>query len=162
MFARSCGPSSKAVGEPHFDRATLIAEVAKRHKILLDPDDPAFALITINEIVLSRAIGIVEARLQEMEHRLGQISEKQTETAKAIGESIITAAASYVAERFKDAGADLIEEVGTSIGLDQGKQQPGSQRSGRMILSYSAMTAAFAAGFVAASLCCLALSTVRI
>ena len=45
------------MGEPHFDREALIAEVAKRHKILLDPDDPAFALITINEIVLSRAIG---------------------------------------------------------------------------------------------------------
>jgi hypothetical protein len=62
----------------------LIAEVAKRHKILLDPDDPAFALITINEIVLSRAIAIVEATLEEMEQRLAHVSEKQTETAKAI------------------------------------------------------------------------------
>jgi hypothetical protein len=57
------------VGEPHFDREALIAEVAKRHKILLDPDDPAFALITINEIVLSRAIAIVEAKLNETEQR---------------------------------------------------------------------------------------------
>ena len=91
--------------QPHFDREALIAEVAKRHKILLDPDDPAFALITINEIVLSRAIAIVEAKLEEMEQRLAQISEKQTETAKAIGEAIITAGAAYVAERLKDAGA---------------------------------------------------------
>jgi predicted metal-dependent hydrolase len=141
------------VEQPHFDRDALIAEVAKRHKILLDPDDPAFALVTINEIVLSRAIAVVEAKLEAIEQRLTQISEKQTETAKAIGESIITAAASYVAERLKDAGADLIEKVRTSIGLDQGTQQPGSLRSGSTILSYSAMTAAFAAGFVAASLC---------
>ena len=49
-----------------------------------------------------RAIAIVEARLQEMEQRLSQISESQTETAKAIGEAIITASAAYVAERFKD------------------------------------------------------------
>ena len=62
--------------QPHFDREALIAEVAKRHKILLDPDDPAFALITINEIVLSRAIAIVEAKLEEMEQRLAQISAK--------------------------------------------------------------------------------------
>ncbi len=115
MCARSCGRSSKAVEQPHFDREALIAEVAKRHKILLDPDDPAFALITINEIVLSRAIAIVEARLGEMEQRLGQISEKQTETAKAIGEAIITAGAAYVAERLKDAGADLIKKIRTSI-----------------------------------------------
>ena len=147
--------------QPHFDREALIAEVAKRHKILLDPDDPAFALITINEIVLSRAIAIVEARLQEMEQRLAQISEKQTETAKAIGETIITAGAAYVAERLKDAGADLIEKVRTSIALDQSQKQPVSRRSGMTILSYSAMTAAFAAGFLAASLCYLAIWTVR-
>jgi hypothetical protein len=144
------------VEQPHFDRETLIAEVAKRHKILLDPDDPAFALITINEIVLSRAIAIVEAKLAETERRFAQISEKQAETAKVIGETIITAGAAYVAERLQDAGADLIEKVRTSVGLDQSNQQSGSQHSGRTILSYSAMTVAFAAGFLAASLCYLA------
>ena len=55
----------------------------------------AFALITINEIVLSRAIAIAEARLKEMEERLAHISEKQTETAKAIGENVITVGAGY-------------------------------------------------------------------
>jgi hypothetical protein len=150
------------VGKPHFDKEALIGEVAKRHKILLDPDDPAFALITINEIVLSRAIAIVEAKLEEMEQRLAQISEKHTGTAKAIGESIITAAASYVAERLKDVGADLIEKIRASVGLDQDNKQSGSRRSGRTILSFGTITAAFTAGFLAASLCCLALWTVRI
>lgn len=150
------------MGEPHFDREALIAEVAKRHKILLDPDDPAFALITINEIVLSRAIAIVEARLREMEQRLAHISAQQTETAKAIGEAIITAGAAYVAERLRDAGADLIEKVRTSIVLDQSKKQSASQRSGGTSLSFGAVIAAFVAGFLAASLCCLAVWTVRI
>ena len=147
--------------QPHFDREALIAEVAKRHKILLDPDDPAFALVTINEIVLSRAIAIVEAKLEEAERRLAQISEKQTETAKSIGETIISAGAAYVAERLKDAGADLIEKIRTSVVLDQGKKQSGSRRSGRTILSCGAMTAGFVAGFLAASLCYLTLWTVR-
>ena len=149
------------MAQPHFDREALIAEVAKRHKILLDPDDPAFALITINEIVLSRAIAIIEAKLEEMEQRLAQIYEKQTETAKAIGETIITASAAYIAERVKDAGADLIEKIRTSVGLDQSKKQSGSRRSGRTILGCRAMTAAFAAGFLAASLCYLVIWTVR-
>jgi hypothetical protein len=149
------------VEQPHFDREALIAEVAKRHKILLDPHDPAFALVTINEIVLSRAIAIVEAKLEEAERRLAQISEKQTETAKAIGETIISAGAAYVAERLKDAGADLIEKIRMTAGLDQSKKQPISRRFGRTILSYSAITAAFAAGFLAASLCYLAIWTVR-
>jgi hypothetical protein len=145
------------VGELHFDREVLIAEVAKRHKILLDPDDPAFALITINEIVLSRAIAIVEGKLEAMEQRLAQISETQTEAAKAIAENIITASTAYVAERLKDAGADLIEKVRTNVVLDQSKKQSGSRRSGRTILSFGAIPAAFTAGFLAASLCHLAL-----
>ena len=145
------------MGKPHFDREALIAEVAKRHKILLDPDDPAFALITINEIVLSRAIGIVEAGLKEMEQRLEQISATQTGTAKAIGETIITAGAAYVAERLKDAGADFIENSRASVGLDQGNKQSSSGLSDKTLLSYSAMSAAFAAGVLAASLCYLAL-----
>jgi tRNA G37 N-methylase TrmD len=140
------------VGEPHLDREALIAEVAKRHKILLDPDDPAFALVTINEIVLSRAIAIIEAKLEGMEQRLVQISEKQTESAKAIGEAIITAGATYVAERLKDAAADLIEKVRTSIGPEQAGKQSGSRRSGNTILICSAITTAFAAGFLVASL----------
>lgn len=146
--------------QAHFDREVLIAEVAKRHKILLDPDDPAFALITINEIVLSRAIAIVEAKLAEMEQRLTLISEKQTGTAKAIGETIITAGAAYVAEQLQDAGADLIEKVRASAVLDQGKQQPSSQHSGRTILSFVTVIAAFAAGFLTALLCYMAILTV--
>ena len=140
------------MGEPHFDREALIAEVAKRHKILLDPDDPAFALITINEIVLSRAIGIVEAKLAIMEQRLAQISEKQAEAAKAIAEAIITAGAAYVSERLKDAGGDLIEKVRTSIALNQGNKQSVDPHADKPILIYSAIPAAFTVGFVSATL----------
>ncbi len=141
------------MGEPHFDREALIAEIAKRHKILLDPDDPAFALITINEIVLSRAIAIIEGKLTGMEQRLAQISEKQTEAAKTIGEAIVTGGAAYVAERLKDAGTDLIEKVRKCACLEQCQQQSGTQRSGTAHLSYSVMIVAFAAGFLSASLC---------
>jgi ribulose kinase len=102
--------------------------------------------------VLSRVIAIVEARLQEMEQRLAHISAQQTGTAKAIGEAIITAAAAYVAERLKDAGADVIEKVRTSISPEQAGKQSDIRRSRNMILICSAMTAAFAAGFLAASL----------
>ena len=105
---------------------------------------------------------IVEAKLKETQQRFAQISAKQTDTAKAIGESIITAAAAYVAERLKDAGADLIEKVRTSIVLDQSKKQSISQRSRGTNFSFGAVIAAFVAGFLAASLCCLAVWTIRI
>jgi ribulose kinase len=148
------------VEQARFDREALIAEVAKRHKILLDPDDPAFALITINEIVLSGAIATVEGKLEAMEQRLAQISEKQAEAAKAIGEAIITAGAAYVAERLKDAGADLSEKIRASGVLEQDKKQSRRQGSARPFLSYNRVLAAFATGFLAASLCYLVVCTV--
>ena len=54
-----------------------------------------------------------------MEQRLAQISATQTGTAKAIGETIITAGAAYVAERLKDAGADLIGKSGRVLVLNK-------------------------------------------
>jgi hypothetical protein len=96
------------VEQPPLDVEALIAEVAKRHKILLAPEDPAFALVTLNELVLSRLVALLEARLAAMETTVSRSSVRQIETAKTIGESIITAAAAYVAERLEEAGAALV------------------------------------------------------
>ena len=59
--------------------------------------------------------------------------------------------AAYVAERFKDAGGGLIEKVRTSICPEQARKQSDSRRSRNIILIYSAIAIAFAAGFLAAS-----------
>jgi hypothetical protein len=45
------------------DVQRLIAEVAARHNILLKPDDAAFALVTMNELVLEELLERVEARI---------------------------------------------------------------------------------------------------
>ena len=44
------------------DVPRLIAEVAARHNILLKPDDAAFALVTMNELVLEELVERVETR----------------------------------------------------------------------------------------------------
>ena len=137
------------MGETHFDREVLIAEVAKRHKILLDPDDPAFALNTINEIVLSRALAIVEAKFEALEQRLAQVAEKQTEAAKAIGENIITAATTYIADRLKESGADLLEKLGKTFFREQGPSE--TRCAHRTIWICIAVAGAFAFGFLTAS-----------
>ena len=43
----------------------LIGEVAARHGITLRPDDPAFALVTINQLVLEHTIAALVRRVQE-------------------------------------------------------------------------------------------------
>src|SRR2546428_14108086 len=37
------------------DRKRLIAEVAARNGIRIDPDDPAFCLVTLNQLILEEA-----------------------------------------------------------------------------------------------------------
>ena len=48
-----------------FDVQRLIAEVAARHRLLLKPDDAAFAIVTMNRLVLEESIEALHARIQE-------------------------------------------------------------------------------------------------
>jgi hypothetical protein len=48
------------------DIKTLIGEVAARHGVTLRPDDPAFVLVTVNQLVLEQAIAELVERAKEM------------------------------------------------------------------------------------------------
>jgi hypothetical protein len=138
------------VDQPAVDVEALIAEVAKRHKILLAPEDPAFALVTLNELVLSHFLAIFDAKMEAFECQISRISARQTETAKVIGENLITAGAAYVADRLQEACAGLAAIQASAAA------QPGDKLSpcGRIIsniLLCVAVAAAFTAGFFAAS-----------
>ena len=39
------------------DIQRLIAEVSARHRIRVEPDDPALALVTLNQLVLEESVG---------------------------------------------------------------------------------------------------------
>jgi hypothetical protein len=42
----------------------LIAEVAARHKVFLKPDDPAFALVTMNRLILDGAMENIHEQIR--------------------------------------------------------------------------------------------------
>ena len=48
------------------DIKALIGEVAMRHGVTLNPDDPAFVLVTVNQLVLEQAIVELVRRAEEM------------------------------------------------------------------------------------------------
>jgi len=67
-----------------FPTQRLIAEVAARHKVFLKPDDPAIALVTMNQLILDDAMESVHrqiratiaefhASMQKAEKRAGSI-----------------------------------------------------------------------------------------
>jgi len=45
------------------DIKILIGEVAARHGVTLRPDDPAFVLVTVNQLVLEQAIAELVQRI---------------------------------------------------------------------------------------------------
>jgi hypothetical protein len=42
----------------------LIAEVASRHNVFLEPDDPAFALVTMNQLILDDAMESIHGQIR--------------------------------------------------------------------------------------------------
>ncbi len=82
------------------DTKDLIGEVAARNGIRLEPDDPAFALVTLNELVLERAIGEIAE----------QVRGSASELAKA-AEKVHARAGVLIARELKDSTAALREDV---------------------------------------------------
>jgi len=48
-----------------FDVQRLIDEVAARHRLLLKPDDAAFAIVTMNRLVLEESLEAIHSLIQE-------------------------------------------------------------------------------------------------
>jgi len=66
-----------ANGSGAIDIQRLIAEVAARHNLFLKPDDPAIALVTMNQLILDAAIESVHKQVSVT------IAEFQTSIQKA-------------------------------------------------------------------------------
>jgi hypothetical protein len=47
------------------DLQRLVAEVAARHNLFFEPDDPAFALVTMNELIFDEAMERVHSEIRE-------------------------------------------------------------------------------------------------
>jgi hypothetical protein len=51
------------IGLSNRDIERLIGDVAKRHNLLLRPDDPLLITVTLNELLLGRALERIEAAI---------------------------------------------------------------------------------------------------
>jgi hypothetical protein len=83
--------------DPRQDIQSLIGEVAKRHSILIRPDDPAFVILTLNELWLERFTQRIETALENSQDQMTAQAVQQRETAKLLAEQAITGGADYVA-----------------------------------------------------------------
>jgi hypothetical protein len=72
---------------PDIDR--LIAEIATRHGVLLKRDDAAFALVTLNQLMLEQALAEVDASVRRAVADLDSGSARlHSRVGRAIGQEI--------------------------------------------------------------------------
>ncbi|GEJ56623.1 hypothetical protein [Anaeromyxobacter diazotrophicus] len=93
------------------DAKLLIAEVAKRHGILLDANDPVLVTVTLNELVLEEYLRRLSAAVEQGERRAVAASERQLAMAKQAAGEIVTRTAAYVADQVRAAAAEARSEI---------------------------------------------------
>ncbi len=105
------------------DVKQLITEVAKRHHVMLGPEDPIFVTLTLNELVLSHYIEQVQAALDQAQVQTAAATSQQLETAKETTSKIMTDAAVYLSEQMQATGnalqAQLLEAVQKTLESSQ-------------------------------------------
>jgi Transcriptional activator TraM len=79
-----------------------IAEVARRHNLLLDRDDPLLVTLTLNELALNRIIAGQLAAIEAAQDQISAGAAQQIETAREVAGVLITGAARYMAEELRD------------------------------------------------------------
>src|SRR4051794_28865271 len=105
------------------DQKQLIGQVAAKNGIRLEPDDPAFALVTLNEAVLQDALA---ALTQEIRDVLTSFTESLTRTENRAGKTLAQDVRAAAAELRRELTADieaaslraneLVIKVGTANG----------------------------------------------
>jgi hypothetical protein len=109
MFSTSSLPAFKAMNAAELDR--LISEVARRHHILIDRNDPILVTVTLNELVLERMVARIEAGAQAARAEIAAGAAQQIEAAKTIASRLITAAAGYADEQFRLAAKSAADDL---------------------------------------------------
>lgn len=93
------------------DAQSLIGEVAKRHGILLDRNDPVLVTVTLNEIVLRNCVEQVKRTVEESQVQTMTASAQQVNDARKIASELVTRTGGYVAEQVRVAGAAVRTEL---------------------------------------------------
>ncbi len=85
----------------------LIGEVAKRHNVLVDPSDPVFIAVTLNELLLAEHLAKIDVALAQAEEAFARGSERQLEKARYTATSLVANTSVALAEQLKGAGGSL-------------------------------------------------------
>lgn len=96
----------------------LIGEVAKRHAVLLGPNDPILVTLTLNELIVAGYVERIESGLLGSLDQLSAAQAQHIEAAREIASGIITRAADYGADQIHQAVDDLVTSLRAGLAAD--------------------------------------------
>jgi hypothetical protein len=127
------------------DVRRLIAEVAARNGIRVEPDDPAFALVTLNQLVLEDFITRMDERIRlGIAEFMDAVHKTEARAGKILGAEVREAAAELREELQRDAEAARIGALEIVRELHRQHTRVALLRSGATIVL---VVATLAAGF---------------
>lgn len=89
------------------DVQQLIGEVARRHNVLIGPDDPIFVAVTLNELLLEEHVQRLQGSLERATRTAAEASAQQVEHARLVASHLISDGARFSADQVRSAGATL-------------------------------------------------------
>lgn len=85
----------------------LIGEVAKRHNVLVDPQDPIFVTVTLNELLLAEQVRKMQAALERAEKTAALASSRHLEVARRTAADLLADSSRHVSDQVRAAGSAL-------------------------------------------------------
>lgn len=85
----------------------LIGEVARRHNVLVDPEDPVFVAVTLNELLLAEHVQEVQAALERAEQVAEHATSRHLEKVRWTAASLIADSSKHLADQLRGAGSAL-------------------------------------------------------
>lgn len=111
----------------------VIAEVAARHGIALRPDDPVFALVTVNQLVLEQTMAELIGQVQQMTNEFDRVAAR-----------VQTRAGSVLATEVRRAGLEVRQALRqdiTSAGIRAHESEDEDQRTAARSIVYLYLSA---------------------
>lgn len=108
---------------PKLDKQALLREVAKRHHLVLDENDPVLATVTLHELLLEHTLERVQAMLTAAQDQVSAGSAEQVAAAKETASRLITESAEYIDQRIQAAVTQVEERLAETMAQYQTQAQ---------------------------------------
>ena len=131
------------------DIQRLIGEAARRHGVLLEPNDPLFLTVTLNELVLAHYLERARAAVEAAQDQISAGAIQQREAAKAVARQVIAGGVEALAKANARAAAELQAAIRRTLAEElTAVRQAGAEAS-------EARRSAWMAALAAVGLVCL-------